>query len=575
MSSNVTRRSFFKGAGLAALGGLSAAALSGCGHGYAAAEPTNQSAGDFGGPSWLGAPPVIDEADITETIDTEVLVVGMGTGGIPAMISAAENGAKVLGIDRQGTPHNVREDIGAIDSRLQQASFDEFPEFRIEKKEAVEDIVRYANGFVNYDLVKLWADESGAMVDWLTDIIQRDGKLVMEFEGGVGDTSDPGRDKAFATGHSPQKTDAVAEDEEWGFAESILAYAAEQGAEVRWCTEFIKCETDEAGRVTGVIARDVQGDRHYLRINASKGVILSTGGYGNNLEMMEDRQAWNQKIRIAAPGSGGNPTGSGIKAALWLGATMDPIGAACTFNRACVKPDQYAGDGVLGRWFWFGEQPFLKLNLKGERFCNESGTYDFILHADASQPGNIHVCLWDADWQTYAQQFDMHGCSRMFPFDNGAAPNLPIEVVTAMNEEALKAGHIQQADTIEELADKLGFEGDAKDAFLAQVDQYNQYYDNQLDEQFGKEPFRLSPVRKPPFFGVRTTGALLCTMDGIVINTQGQALREDGSAIEGLYVTGNDSGGYYSMTYPNLSTGNACGRTVTFARMIAQNLAAQ
>lgn len=61
---------------------------------------------------------------------------------------------------------------------------------------------------MNYDLVKLWADESGAMVDWLTDIIQRDGKLVMEFEGGVGDTSDPGRDKAFATGHSPQPTDA-------------------------------------------------------------------------------------------------------------------------------------------------------------------------------------------------------------------------------------------------------------------------------------------------------------------------------------------------------------------------------
>ena len=251
---------------------------------------------------------------------------------------------------------------------------------------------------------------------------------------------------------------------------------------------------------------------------------------------------------------------------------MDPLGAACTFNRACVKPDQYAGDGVLGRWFWFGEQPFLKLNLKGERFCNESGTYDFILHADASQPGNIHVCRWDADWQTYAQQFDMHGCSRMFPFDNGAAPNLPIEVVTAMNEEALKAGHIQHADTIEELAEKLGLPAEA---LAKTVERNNQNYDNQRDDDFGKEPFRLSPVRKPPFFGVRTTGALLCTMDGIVINPQGQALREDGSAIEGLYVTGNDSGGYYSMTYPNLSTGNACGRTVTFARMIAQNLAAQ
>ncbi|MCI8468895.1 MAG: FAD-binding protein, partial [Eggerthellaceae bacterium] len=387
MSSNgFSRRSFLQGAGLAALGALSAGTLAGCGHGYAAEAPTDRRRGEFGGPSWLGEPPVIDEKDITETIDTEVLVVGIGTGGIPAMISAAENGAKVLGIDRQGAPKNVREDIGAIDSRLQQASFDEFPEFRIEKKEAIEDIVRYANGFVDYDLVKLWANESGAMVDWLTDIVERDGKMVMEFEGGVGDTSDPGRDKAYATGHSPQLTDAGKADEEWGFAESILAYAAEQGAEARWYTEFVKCEQDDGGRVTGVIARDVRDDRHYIRINASKGVILSTGGYGNNLEMMEERQAWNQKIRIAAPGVGGNPTGDGIKACLWLGATMDPLGAAVTFNRACVKPDQTAGDGVLGRWFWFGEQPFLKLNLKGERFCNESGPYDYMLHSTIMQP---------------------------------------------------------------------------------------------------------------------------------------------------------------------------------------------
>ena len=94
MQSNVSRRNFFKGAGLAAVGALTAGTLSGCGQGYATADPANPSTGDFGGPSWLGAPPVIDEADIAETIDTEVLVVGMGTGGIPAMISAAENGAR-------------------------------------------------------------------------------------------------------------------------------------------------------------------------------------------------------------------------------------------------------------------------------------------------------------------------------------------------------------------------------------------------------------------------------------------------------------------------------------------------
>ena len=510
MSSNVTRRSFFKGAGLAALGGLSAAALSGCGHGYAAAEPTNPSAGDFGGPSWLGAPPVIDEADITETIDTEVLVVGMGTGGIPAMISAAENGAKVLGIDRQGTPHNVREDIGAIDSRLQQASFD-----------------------------------------------------VMEFEGGVGDTSDPGRDKAFATGHSPQKTDAVAEDEEWGFAESILAYAAEQGAETRWYCEFIKCETDDAGRVTGVIARDVQGDRHYLRINASKGVILSTGGYGNNLEMMEDRQAWNQKIRITAPGSGGNPTGSGIKAALWLGATMDPLGAACTFNRACVKPDQYAGDGVLGRWFWFGEQPFLKLNLKGERFCNESGPYDYMLHSTIMQPHQTYVDIWDANHAAQAEAFDEVGCCRLFPFPNGAKNNIPMQVVDGMIDKLIEDGYVQKADTMEELAEKLNL---PVETTVASWKHYNEMAAAGEDTDYYKEKHRLMAIDTPPFYGVRTGAWFLATLDGVTIDTNMHPCDENGDPIEGLYLTGNDSGGFFSVSYPNLLTGLACGRTMTFGR---------
>ena len=563
MSSNVTRRSFFKGAGLAAMGALTAGTLSGCGQGYAAATPANPSAGEFGGPSWLGAPPVIDEADIAETIDTEVLVVGMGTGGIPAMISAAENGARVLGIDRQGTPHNVREDIGAIDSRLQQASFDEFPEFRIEKKEAVEDIVRYANGFVNYDLVKLWADESGAMVDWLTDIIQRDGKLVMEFEGGVGDTSDPGRDKAFATGHSPQKTDAVAEDEEWGFAESILAYAAEQGAETRWYCEFIKCETDDAGRVTGVIARDVQGDRHYLRINASKGVILSTGGYGNNLEMMEARQPWNQALRIAAPGKGGNPTGDGIKAALWAGGQMDPLGAACTFNRACCKPDQTAGNGTVGEWFWFGEQPFMKVNLNGNRFCNESGPYDYMLHSAYMQPHHTYCDIWDANYAEQVRQMNEVGCCRLYPFDNGAPSNRTIESMASEFEKLIEAGYIQQADTMEELAEKLNI---PVENTVKSWQRYNHLAEQGRDEDYNKEAYRLMKLDTPPFYGVRTGAWFLATLDGVMIDTDMHPVREDGTPVEGLYLTGDCSGGFFSVSYPNLFTGLACGRTMTFGR---------
>ena len=323
------RRTFLKGAGITAIGAAAMGALTGCGNGYtvpAGEEPVNASAGQVPGtPSWLGQAPEVAERDITETIDTEVLVVGCRTAGLPAVISAAENGAKALGIDRTSTVLAPREDIGAIDSKLQLASFDEYPQFKIDKMEAMEDIVRYANGFINYDLVKVWANESGALIDWLTEIVERDGRLVMQFEGSVGTEGQGARDKAWATGHSPNKTDKGKEDKDFNFGVSLKEYAEEKGAEFRWSTELIKLEQDESGRVVGIIARDVN-DRHYIRINATKGVILATGGYGNNLEMMEARQPWNQKMRISIGrnGTGGNPTGDGIKAALWAGGQMAP-----------------------------------------------------------------------------------------------------------------------------------------------------------------------------------------------------------------------------------------------------------
>lgn len=560
------RRTFLKGAGITAIGAAAMGALTGCGNGYtvpAGEEPVNASAGQVPGtPSWLGQAPEVAERDITETIDTEVLVVGCRTAGLPAVISAAENGAKVLGIDRTSTVLAPREDIGAIDSKLQLASFDEYPQFKIDKMEAMEDIVRYANGFINYDLVKVWANESGALIDWLTEIVERDGRLVMQFEGSVGTEGQGARDKAWATGHSPNKTDKGKEDKDFNFGVSLKEYAEEKGAEFRWSTELIKLEQDESGRVVGIIARDVN-DRHYIRINATKGVILATGGYGNNLEMMEDRQAWNQKIRIAAPGSGGNPTGSGIKAALWLGATMDPLGAACTFNRACVKPDQYAGDGVLGRWFWFGEQPFLKLNLKGERFCNESGPYDYMLHSTIMQPHQTYVDIWDANHAAQAEAFDEVGCCRLFPFPNGAKNNIPMQVVDGMIEKLIEDGYVQKADTMEELAEKLNL---PVETTVASWKHYNEMAAAGEDTDYYKEKHRLMAIDTPPFYGVRTGAWFLATLDGVTIDTNMHPCDENGDPIEGLYLTGNDSGGFFSVSYPNLLTGLACGRTMTFGR---------
>ncbi|MCD7929817.1 MAG: FMN-binding protein, partial [Clostridiales bacterium] len=161
---------------------------------------------------WLGEAPEIAEDEITEELNTEVLVVGCGSGGWIAAMTAAEEGAQVLVVEKRESPTGPREDIGSINSKLQKESFEEYPEFEIDKMEALQDIVRYGAGYVNSDLIRCWEENSGEMVDWLTELLEDTGNWYMSLEGGVGDTSDPGRDKAYATGHSPHLTDDAPED---------------------------------------------------------------------------------------------------------------------------------------------------------------------------------------------------------------------------------------------------------------------------------------------------------------------------------------------------------------------------
>lgn len=380
----------------------------------------------------------------------------------------------------------------------------------------------------------------------------------MWFEGSVGTEGQGARDKAWATGHSPQK---LVDDKEITFGGTMRDYAIENGAEIRYDTMLVKCEQDESGRVTGVICRD-GNDLHYIRVNASKGVILATGGYVANTEMVEARQAWNNRLKINIP-VGGSCTGDGIKAAMWCGATIDPLGCAVTFNRACCKPDEVAGSDLVGKWFWFGEQPFLKVNLQGKRFCNESGPYDYMLHSAFMQPYHTYVDIWDSDYVEQVKQLNEVGCCRLYPFDNGAPSNMDISAMQSKFDQLEEAGYIQKADTMEELAAKLNL---PVEATVATWERYNKFAEQGKDEDYNKEPYRLTSLTHPPYYGVRTGAWFLATIDGCPINTDMHPVNEAGEQIDGLYLVGNDSGGFFSVSYPNLMTGLAAGRTMTFGR---------
>ena len=413
--------------------------------------------------------------------------------------------------------------------------------------------------------MKLWADESGETIDWLGDRLQEKGMVLMHESGDKGDWT---RYKHYATGHSPQKNPQA----QTVMSTILQEYAEKRGAKFDFNTTMVKLERNKDGRVTGCIAKN--GDGKYVRYIAKKGTVVATGGYARNYPMMEALQPWNLRIvsyTSAMPGA----RGDGIKACLWVGAKMDETHSAMMFDRSALRPEDKAGLETLkkgtAKMFWMGSQPWLRVNAEGKRFMNESGTYENPLHADEYQTGHCHYTIFDSNWPAYAKQFKMHGCSRLWPFENGAEQNVTWEsIYNKALPDMVKSGHVIKVDTIDELAKKLGLPVEQVKKTVARQ---NELWAKGEDVDFGKEKHRLSPINKPPYYGCKTSGRLLCTMDGIVIDENMNAMDVDNKPIPGLYVIGNDSGCYFANEYPNLSTGMACGRTVTFGRHVGRYLA--
>ena len=504
---------------------------------------------------WLGQEPEIADSDIAEIVETEVLVVGAGHAGSFAAATAAELGAKTLLIEKFGhdMASGIRDTLAAVNSK-QQIEANDNPD--------MWDVGRYirnwSQGYADPKLVRAFLENSGETMDWYTEVLKQGG---MDFRFEVDDHTKPNNYVSYDVGHSVQYGEEYYDQLTM---DKVLDYATAKGLEVRYETTMVKLvKTGE--RVTGIIAK--RADGAYVRINASKGVILCTGGYSANLQMMEALQPWSlEQCCINYSTSGAK--GDGIKACLWAGAAMDDTHCAMIFERGAIKPDQ-AGKTDDGQLFWMGSQPFLKVNLNGERFMNEYMPYDYVLHTASTQPHHTYATVWDSNYPAYCEKFDTHGCSRLFLHENGAYPVFPMEMVMGMNEELIAGGYIVKADTIEELAEKLGL---PVDTFKATVARYNELYAKGVDEDFGKEAYRLSAMDTAPFYGVRQAGGyLICSMDGIRINENMNAIREDGTAIEGLYVCGDASGSFFHGSYPNLLAGCAAGRSATFARMAARN----
>ena len=516
---------------------------------------------------WLGKEPDIDETAITETVDTDILIVGAGNGGMFAAAYAAANGLNFRVIEQNANVQDTRHWYGAIDS----AAAKEAGEKPADRAKLLSEISRYASGKCDQRVVKTWINESAAMHDFMRSILEDKYGWVCDFTSGS--------EAAWPTENAEHNTDYLFPVQEHNYMASesasglarnelLLQYIQELGYDVDFKTSLAKLEKNSEGRITGIIAQSTEDD-HFIRYNANKGVLLACGGFPGNPYMMEQLDPLGTSVTTACSYSPADK-GYGIRAAVWAGANLDKEAAPMLFDRGVVAPGVDGGyvdsDTAFGgkafpgkiRQYNPGTQPFLKVNRNGERFANESCPYNDIVYAAAHQPCRVYAQICDANILEDAKRFHTIGCSAQTR--NGGE-----KYIQGKMDEAIEAGALFKCDTLDELADKMGFTGAAKDTFLATVERYNELYDKQNDEDFGKPAYRLSAIRTAPFYGCWLGASLLTTEQGIAINEKGQALDNNNQPMEGLYITGDMSGSFFANNYPCLMAGVAMGRTLTFA----------
>lgn len=535
MTAEFTRRDMFKIGGLAAagIGGaalLGACSPSGAGSSPAGGETPTASTGITtvaghsreGLPSFLVAPEPI--TDIADTKDFDVVIVGAGASGVPAAITAREAGATVALIQKEATAISQGNTATGI-------LLDTSDEAGVEA--VVSRLLKDHQYRGKREQVELWAKNSGEAIKWVLDLATAEGAQVsdstMKWTAAIKEVNGYPMDYlSIDFGPKPYNT---------GNGMQVLAdYAAAQGVEIFYNTEAKQLVGDAAG-VTGVIAEGPDGA---VQFNASKGVILATGDYQNDDDMMAyylpDLANLGRKQM--------NKTGDGHKMAVWAGGAIEDI------THTKMLHDFDGGPGSMA------DMPFLAVKQDGTRFCDETlgmSLMNNFLRGEADQ-GDYNQ-IFDSNYMTAAAEWP----GKLFD---------PEAIKVYMPEEDVeKVGVFEdqigtfKADTLEELAAKLGITDTA--AFVKSVERYNECVAAGKDLDFGKEGKWLTAIDTPPFYGIHRHVRVSAIVSGVNVGPNMEVLAaETGEPIPGLFAIGNTAGNFYggvdySMYMPGLSLGRA------------------
>ncbi|MEA5020041.1 MAG: FAD-dependent oxidoreductase [Gordonibacter sp.] len=494
-----------------------------------------------------------DPISVDSSWSIDVVVIGAGMAGFSAACSAAEKGAKVVMLEKTGMANFRGIDYGAIGGSIQKSVG---IDLTARKQDILQEILRWGDHRGDYRVVKAWVDNSGEALDWAAEMLTSHGITIAPMpenmqvipnawyehfatdafqivpdEQLMGQGSEAGYEPPFAI----------------GWAKAFTAYAQELGVEILFNApaEQLICAKD--GSVTGVIYKK---DGQHIQIDA-KGVVLATGGYGADTEML-NAFVPNHAEDVHNITTPAHNTGDGIRMGAWAGASIDPAPHCPMYFDEGVEGLEHMPSIPLTR------QPWLYLNDRGERFCNEDMPYAYVCRAHNAQPRHMKWVIWDAKWEIDGPAMGMVVCK-----DFRSPLHNPEEIAQFIAE-----GTILSSDTIEGLLAKM--EGLDADAAKASITHYNELCSAGVDTDFGKRAQCLSSITQPPFYSVRAGTTLLVTMGGLEINENQQVLNSDKEPIKGLWAAGNCSGSFFFGDYPITVSGVSHGRACTGGRRAGQ-----
>lgn len=489
--------------------------------------------------------PVIKEkakVDIVKTMETDVVIVAGGPAGLAAAIAAGEKGLRSVILEKSGTTGGAA-NMGmgplGIDTKIQRAMFN-----NISVADALDLHMQYTHYQVDEDLVQTYFNKSADTIEWLEE-------MGVEFAGAFRYFKE-----SEATWHIVKPENGVIGPRAASaMIKAMTERAKELGCEILLGTPAVSL-IQEDGRVIGAVGDCGDGNGIEVR---GKAVIVCTGGFGNNKEMIKEAfglTLGEDFFPFMIPGI----TGDGLRMMWEAGAARFGANIEAIYQ----LPDNlnwFLLDAVL-------RQPNLLINQNGDRFMNEGymGNTTFTGNALRLQPGNYGYCIMDEGiLREYKKNGPdivdiVHPAEAFIAFEGQAA--------TAV-EQGYEAYF--EAETIPELAEKLGIDADK---LQDTIDEYNEMCECGVDSRFHKEQKYLHPITgRGKYLVGKFYLAAYGTVGGVRINKYCEVLDENQLPIEGLYSAGSDANTIYGDSYNFTLPGNTMGFAVNTGRMAGESVA--